>query len=50
MRLGAYLADCFMYVLLAWLQLPAVVSIPFGVGVTFGLRMLAMTFNVFLPL
>ncbi len=43
------LAGCVMYLLLAWLNLPAGVSIPFGVAVTFVVRMLAVRFNVSLP-
>lgn len=43
------LAGCVMYLLLAWLQLPAAVSIPLGVAVTFVVRMLAVRYNVSLP-
>ncbi len=43
------LAGCVMYLLLAWLGVPAAVSIPFGAGTTFVVRMLAVRFNVSLP-
>ncbi len=43
------LAGCVMYILFAWLKLPAVVSIPFGAAVTFVVRMLAVRYNVSLP-
>ncbi|MGA2766228.1 MAG: trimeric intracellular cation channel family protein [Spirochaetia bacterium] len=44
------LAGCVMYLLFAWLGLPAAVSIPFGIGVTFVVRMLAVRYNVSLPI
>lgn len=44
------LAGCVMYLLLASLGLPAAVSIPFGAATTFLVRMLAVRYNVSLPL
>ena len=44
------LAGCTMYMLLSWLGLPAGVSIPLGVASTFVVRMLAVRFNISLPL
>ncbi len=44
------LAGCVMYLLLASLDIPAAVSIPLGVAVTFVVRMLAVKYNVSLPL
>ncbi|MGD0726751.1 MAG: trimeric intracellular cation channel family protein [Spirochaetia bacterium] len=44
------LAGCTMYMLLSWLGLPAAVSIPLGVAATFVVRMLAVRFNISLPL
>lgn len=43
------LAGCVMYILLSWLNLPAAVSIPIGIAVTFVVRMLAVRYNVLLP-
>jgi uncharacterized membrane protein YeiH len=43
-------AGCVMYILLDWLRLPAGVSIPLSAAVTFVVRMLAVRFNVSLPL
>ena len=43
------LAGCVMYLLLSWLKIPAAVSIPMGTAVTFGVRMLAVRYNVILP-
>ena len=44
------LAGCAIYILLNWLRLPAAVSIPLGVATTFVVRMLAVRFNISLPL
>jgi uncharacterized membrane protein YeiH len=44
------LAGCAMYILLNWLKLPAALSIPLGVAATFVVRMLAVRFNISLPL
>jgi uncharacterized membrane protein YeiH len=44
------LAGCVMYLLLAWVGLPAAISIPFGTATTFVVRMLAVKYNVSLPL
>jgi uncharacterized membrane protein YeiH len=43
------LAGCVMYLLLAWLNLPAAISIPLGAATTFVVRMLAVRYNVSLP-
>jgi uncharacterized membrane protein YeiH len=43
-------AGCVMYILFDWLGLPAVVSIPLSAAVTFVVRMLAVRFNVSLPI
>jgi uncharacterized membrane protein YeiH len=43
-------AGCVMYILLDWLGIPAGVSIPLSAAVTFVVRMLAVRFNVSLPL
>jgi uncharacterized membrane protein YeiH len=43
------LTGCVMYLLLAWLGLPAAVSIPLGAATTFVVRMLAVRYNVLLP-
>ena len=43
-------AGCVMYILLDWLRLPPGVSIPLSAAVTFVVRMLAVRFNVSLPL
>lgn len=42
-------AGCVAYILLEWLGLPAAVSIPLSGAVTFLVRMLAVRFNVSLP-
>jgi uncharacterized membrane protein YeiH len=44
------LAGCVMYLLLRSLGLPEAVSIPFGAVTTFAVRMLAVKYNVSLPL
>jgi len=44
------LAGCTMYMLLSWLGLPAGISIALGVASTFVVRMLAVRFNISLPL
>ena len=44
------LAGCVLYLLLAWLGLPAALSIPLGAATTFLVRMLAVKYNVSLPL
>ncbi len=44
------MAGCVMYLLLAWVGLPAAISIPFGAVTTFVVRMLAVKYNVSLPL
>lgn len=44
------LAGCTMYILFDWLRLPAALSIPLGVAATFVVRMLAVRFNISLPL
>jgi len=44
------LAGCVMYLLLAWLGMPAGLSIPLGAATTFVVRMLAVKYNVSLPL
>lgn len=44
------LAGCVMYILFDWLGLPAAISIPLGTGATFAVRMLAVRFNISLPL
>jgi len=43
-------AGCVMYILLDWLGLPAGISISLSAAVTFVVRMLAVRFNVSLPL
>ncbi|MGA2641633.1 MAG: trimeric intracellular cation channel family protein [Spirochaetia bacterium] len=44
------LAGCVLYMLFDWLVLPAALSIPLGVAATFVVRMLAVRFNISLPL
>jgi uncharacterized membrane protein YeiH len=43
-------AGCVMFILLDWQALPLGISIPFSAAVTFAIRMLAVRFNVLLPL
>ncbi len=43
-------AGCVMYILLSWIGLPAGISISLSAAVTFVVRMLAVRFNVSLPL
>ncbi len=43
-------AGCVMYILLEWQGLPAEVSVPLSAAVTFAVRMLAVRYNVLLPL
>jgi uncharacterized membrane protein YeiH len=43
------LAGCVMYILLGWTGLPAAVSIPISTAVVFAIRMLAVKYNVSLP-
>jgi uncharacterized membrane protein YeiH len=44
------LAGCVLYILFDSLGLPAAISIPLGVAATFVVRMLAVRFNISLPL
>jgi uncharacterized membrane protein YeiH len=44
------LAGCAMYLLFDWVGLPPAVSIPLGAATTFVVRMLAVRFNISLPL
>ena len=44
------LAGCAMYILVDWLRLPAGISIPLAIATTFVVRMLAVRFNISLPL
>jgi len=44
------LAGCAMYILFDWLKLPPAISIAFGAATTFAVRMLAVRFNISLPL
>jgi len=44
------LAGCAMYILFDWLRLPAGISIPLAIATTFVVRMLAVRFNISLPL
>jgi uncharacterized membrane protein YeiH len=44
------LAGCAMYILFDWLRLPAGISIPLAAATTFVVRMLAVRFNISLPL
>jgi uncharacterized membrane protein YeiH len=44
------LAGCVLYILFHSLGLPAAISIPLGVAATFVVRMLAVRFNISLPL
>ncbi|HUI72700.1 MAG TPA: trimeric intracellular cation channel family protein [Spirochaetia bacterium] len=43
-------AGCAMYILLDWLGIPVGISMPVSAAVTFVIRMLAVRFNVLLPL
>jgi uncharacterized membrane protein YeiH len=44
------LAGCTLYMLFSWLGMPSAISIPLGVAATFIVRMLAVRFNISLPL
>jgi uncharacterized membrane protein YeiH len=43
-------AGCVLFILLDWQAIPLAISIPFSASVTFVIRMLAVRFNVSLPL
>ncbi len=42
-------AGCVMYILFDWLGIPVAVSVPLSAAVTFVIRMLAVRYNVLLP-
>ncbi len=43
-------AGCVMYILLDWLGIPVGISVPFSAAITFVIRMLAVRYNVLLPI